>query len=297
MIYCFPKLSDCDLYFFRFLGPGLGNLLLPWARAKIYARSTGYSFIPPTWSQIKMGSLLRGEMDSRSYMGLFEPGPNESRGLSRAKKLFFSRKIPECKKDCARSGDVIIFSGMGKLFGDLIGHSNFIKTEILSMLVKNRIECLAAEWSCRERVAVHVRLGDFSVGSFSDLTSGMSNTRIPVEWYAAVVGEIREALGYQIEVNVFSDGSDQQLVKLLELGGVKRVSGNNAIEDLLLISEHRLLVASGSTFSMWGSFLGQIPTIWHPGQLKQRVLENHNLEIELHDYDDISSTFIQGALG
>lgn len=297
MIYCFPKLSACDFYFFRFLGPGLGNLLLPWARAKIHARSMGHGFISPTWPQIKIGSFLRGEIDSRSYIGLFEAGPSESRGLSRAKKLFFSRKISEYERDSARAGDVIVFSGMGKLFSDLVGNSNFIKTEILSMLATNRVEGLKTELNCSECVAVHVRLGDFSVGSVTDLMSGISNTRIPIEWYIAVVDKIRNALGYEIAVNVFSDGSDQQLVKLLELGGVKRVCGHNAIEDLLLISEHRLMVASGSTFSMWGSFLGQIPTIWHPGQLKQRVLNNHNLEVELHDYDDISSSFIQGALG
>ena len=34
----------------------------------------------------------------------------------------------------------------------------------------------------------------------------------------------------------------------------------------------RLLIASGSTFSMWGSYLGQVPSIWHPGKLLQRVL-------------------------
>jgi hypothetical protein len=41
------------------------------------------------------------------------------------------------------------------------------------------------------------------------------------------------------------------------------------------LSRSRLLIASGSTFSMWGSYLGQVPAIWHPGKLLQHVLIDH----------------------
>ena len=40
-------------------------------------------------------------------------------------------------------------------------------------------------------------------------------------------------------------------------------------------AHNSLLIASGSTFSMWGSYLGQVSTIWHPGKLLQHLLIEH----------------------
>jgi hypothetical protein len=53
---------------------------------------------------------------------------------------------------------------------------------------------------------------------------------------------------------------------------VQRVDYGSGLGDMLGLSRSRLLIASGSTFSMWGRYLGQVPTIWHPGKLLQHVL-------------------------
>ena len=53
---------------------------------------------------------------------------------------------------------------------------------------------------------------------------------------------------------------------------VRRVDYGSSLGDMLGLSRSRLLIASGSTFSMWGSYLGQVPAIWHPGKLLQHVL-------------------------
>jgi len=56
---------------------------------------------------------------------------------------------------------------------------------------------------------------------------------------------------------------------------------------MIALSTAKVLVSSASTFSMWASFLGQMPTIWFPGQLRQKLLLNKNLfEGEL-DYNDV----------
>ena len=49
----------------------------------------------------------------------------------------------------------------------------------------------------------------------------------------------------------------------------------SGLGDMLGLSRSNLLIASGSTFSMWGSYLGQVPTIWHPGKRLQHVLLEH----------------------
>ena len=46
----------------------------------------------------------------------------------------------------------------------------------------------------------------------------------------------------------------------------------SAIGDILLLSKASLLFASAhSTFSMWGSYLGGMPTLYYPGKMDQRV--------------------------
>ena len=51
--------------------------------------------------------------------------------------------------------------------------------------------------------------------------------------------------------------------------------------DLLALSRSELLIASGSTFSMWASYLGRMPVIWYPGRLKQKLyFDNEALEVE-----------------
>ena len=53
-----------------------------------------------------------------------------------------------------------------------------------------------------------------------------------------------------------------------------------------MISKCKIIVASGCTFSMWASFLGQKTTIWLQGQMRQSLINNKNIfEGEL-DYQD-----------
>ena len=61
---------------------------------------------------------------------------------------------------------------------------------------------------------------------------------------------------------------------------------------MLALSRCKVLVSSASTFSMWASFLGQTPTIWFPGQMRQKLIINDSLfEGEL-DYNDPLPTSI-----
>ncbi len=45
----------------------------------------------------------------------------------------------------------------------------------------------------------------------------------------------------------------------------QRRDTGSAIGDMLLLSRAEVFLASGSSFSAWASFLGQMPTLTHPG--------------------------------
>ena len=87
-------------------------------------------------------------------------------------------------------------------------------------------------------------------------------------------------------IYVFSDAEDEYLKDILNLENCNRVHFGSAISDMIALSNARLLVASGSTFSMWASFLGQNPTIWFPGQMRQSLINKSSFFEGEIDYND-----------
>jgi hypothetical protein len=122
-------------------------------------------------------------------------------------------------------------------------------------------------------VAIHVRLGDFV---YDDPSRG--NTRIDLGWYIGILNRLREHLGVN-SVALFSDGTDEELAPLLSIEGVTRVTFGSSIADIIGLSCARIFIASGSTFSMWASYLGQMPTIWFPRRLHHPILKDSRREI------------------
>jgi hypothetical protein len=131
-------------------------------------------------------------------------------------------------------------------------------------------------------VAVHVRLGDFQTATAAAAGHGkpVTNTRIPLDWYADVIRGLRLHLG-TLRVEIFSDGTDKELEQLTSLPNVSRKTFGSSLADILALSTSSILVASGSTFSMWASFLGRQPVVWHPGRRLQPLLyERPAAEVE-----------------
>lgn len=278
MIYCYPVFSRLDFFYFRIGGPGLGNLLFPWARAIILSERYGFKMISPNWPQLKVGPILRFELDVRNYFNIFKNSFDNLNGLKRLIVLAINPRISEFSLGDIqlRSGDVVTTEGMGQMFADFLPFHALIKSKLQSIVNSHKIDNLISDLASKNSIAVHIRFGDFKKSN--DLSS--VNTRQPIEWYVDSILAIRRKLNNDIRVNVFSDASEVEIADVLALPSTFRIMGNNAIEDILLISNHKVLIASGSTFSMWGSFLGQIPTIWFPGKKTQNLLQNKGLEVE-----------------
>ena len=104
MRYWYPRFDGVDLLGLRVGGPGLGNLLLTWARCHVKASAFGEPVIRPTWPQLKIGPLLRREADVRWYGDLFSPSPFELGGLRRAWLLLRADRVSEQAKPSLRFG-------------------------------------------------------------------------------------------------------------------------------------------------------------------------------------------------
>ncbi len=273
--YAFPALGHArsrEFGLFRVGGAGLSNLLFPWARCLVQSRRHGLRRISPTWFQICREQWVQHSPDKRTYHDLFQSAPDEVSGLERLRLLATSKQVSEDRLGGPISdGSTVTFQGMEGYLAPILPYRELVSAELLQMVRRRHKRALETGFS--PDVAIHVRLGDFSGGNPSD-----GNARINLDWYAGILRQLTARLG-RLSAAVFSDGTDQELAPLLDMDGVTRASFGSSIADILGLSQARILITSGSTFSMWSSFLGQMPTVWFPGRLPHPVLEDQRSEI------------------
>lgn len=268
----------------RLGGAGLGNILFPWARAAVFARDHRCEMIWPTWPSVKLGPLLRREKDKRFYGDLFRSN-GEIAGLCKLWKLARLSRVPETEKESISLCDetIVEFCGFEGCFEEILREYEFVRELIVSHLTeKNRCPL---ETDLSGMIGIHVRLGDFSRVSEEEVKAGRHDSALPIEWYADMVEQIRAYTGREVPALVFSDGTDKELRELLTLPGVSRKSFGTSIADILALSRFPLLIASGSSFSMWARYLGRANCICYKNQRKQAILtpEETNFEIEVEE--------------
>lgn len=299
MIYIYPKFSKTELFGVRFKGAGLGNLLFIWSRAIVAAEEHNCKLIWPTWPSIKLGPWIRREKDKRFYGNLFKCKSYKIYGIKKYiylifKKKYYCKNFDEVKWEDIHDGSVLICNGYNLKPGELQMNFNGLReyrSIILNHIISNlkRLGQSANNFKAENSINVHVRLGDFTNNS-ALLDSGANNTRISIEWYVYIVNLIRSICGFDIPVNVFSDGKDEELEPLLKLDNTKRVFFGNSIADIIALSKAPLIISSGSSFSLWGRFLGQSSSFSYPHQMKDRVLCNvkdgFEVELGINDFPD-----------
>lgn len=259
MIYCEARL----------LRAGLANRLFPWARARIWSRTHNVPMLFPQWVQVPIGTLIRREKDLRTYTNLFQPAAGDVTGLAAAYVRVTAQKVPEPDTVDGlaaegRRSRLVVFEGMRGQFAEINSWSTLLKAELEDMtrpMWRQRAQAIPVPF-----IALHVRRGDFQrTVAAADLVT-TNNAITPIGWFVATLRAVRAALGETLPAIVTSDGSDAELSELLGESHVTRADTGSAIGDMLLLSRSKVLLASGSSFSAWASFLGQMPTLSHPGQ-------------------------------
>ena len=95
----------------------------------------------------------------------------------------------------------------------------------------------------------------------------------PLGWFiAGALAARADPHWRRLPVCVLSDGREPELAALLRVPNCHLVTRGTAIGDLLFLAKAKLLFGTGhSTFSMWASHLGAMPTVYAAGKLDQRV--------------------------
>jgi len=162
-------------------------------------------------------------------------------------------------------------------------------------LVKNLMEKnkKPLDYDFTSSISFHIRLGDFNRAVIDDVRNGLHNSSLPIMWYVSMLEQIRGALGYEIKAYIFSDGTEQELNPILSLPNVERITFGTSIADILALSKAKLLVASGSSFSMWARYLGRMNTICFENQIKQRILTEKDDTFEIEVNDIIATEYLE----
>jgi hypothetical protein len=280
---------------------GLGNALFPWARAELFARQSGARILAPRWGGLRLGPYLRREPDKRSYSGFFQASHYVS-GVSRFVISTLGRRISERQVvngvtfdgDRSRRPVLVEYSGIDGLFAPLLGSSAFIRTRLWDMTTE-ALRSTGALYG-GPFIAMHVRRGDITRQGFTDGELNAVNQYTRLDWFVSMARAVRRQSALNaIPIVVFTDGDAHEVAELCSLSGVRLHERGPAIADLWTLAHAALLFGSGfSTFGMWASFLGGMPTIYAPGKLQQRVQAGlpGALEIELPAGEDIPESAI-----
>lgn len=266
-LYAYPKLLNC----------GLAHELITWARCAAWCERTGATMIAPIWSKPRLGPWIRGERDKRLY-GRFFHDPRMLYGLARIRALLFGRvKVFATEHD-----------GSLPYLPEIRGLGSTLRRRLEQM---TRPQYRPSP-SDRPFIAVHVRRGDFFPFSEDRLARGEGNIRTPIDWFVDRLVRLREQLGEQTPAVIYSDGTDEDLAPLLALPNVRR-SANEAITDLLEMTDAAAIIGSGSGFSILAALLGNVPRLSHPGQRLAFALDDEAAEIEVAKGEDMPESFIE----
>lgn len=280
-IIIYPKLPSKKYFIIRFMGSGLANCLFIYARAIILSNKYNAAIINPSWIQFNIGPYLRGEKDKRHYNGLFK-----SFGIKNVKKQWFlltKKMFSETSDPHTIDKGIIRVDGLKNYFADLHFQSDVVKEHLLSIVNESAFNSYGN--ISTKFVGIHIRLGDYDIDS-----------RTSFEWYLKIMDFIHLNCDSNIEFLVFSDGTADQLADIINYPNTKLVFFGSAIADILVLSKAQFIIASDSTFSAWGSYLGQVPILFQKRHFG-RVLDNNEHEwVESECSEDIIRSGIKKIL-
>jgi hypothetical protein len=261
---------------------GLGNMLIPWADCFIWCKDMGIEQVAPFWHKIRIGPYIRREKDKRQYQRLFID-TNVTQGIKRLFLLLISEKISAEEYRLSNSyktsfpTTLVCFSEMNQ-FNRLIGRNKEVSNELYRI---TRPEYWPVGLP-QSYIGVHIRMGDFPIKSEIEKQHYF---RIPLQWYLGVISELRNALGADFPIVIFSDGTDKEIKDVLELDNVIRSPFSESISDLLAIAKSTVIVTSRSSYSLFGAYLGQVPSIWYKGKNEiynhSYMPAEHNASLEI----------------
>ncbi len=256
-------------------GYGLGNELVPWARAFLAAQVLGARLIYPAFG-----------LNRRGYWRTFGTAPDDwilHRSLERMLPV-----VEFAEADYIRhgGGDVVralrgfaaeqalhsrklfllVTEGLWGGFQHIGAAREYIRATLYQS--RNAAPNLLA---LHERlnpekplVGMHIRLGDFAPAVDVTRYRQVFNASLPLEWFYNVAMSLHRAFDGDWQLLLVTDGTREQLQPLLSRFPCVTTAdlSDNDCSDVLALAGADLLICSASTYSALAAFLSEAPYVW-----------------------------------
>ncbi len=263
-------------------GYGLGNELLPWARAFLASQVLDARLLPPAFG-----------MNRRAYWWHFHTAPDDWIYHRALEYLLPVVEFTEADYLAHGGGDVVtalqgfaaarrlhqrrayvlVTEGLWGGYHHIEAAREFIRSTLYQSryAARNLLQLRARIDPHKLLVGMHVRLGDFSPpGSAGDYHRA-SNISLPIEWLESLARCLDQALGDGWQLLLITDGTEQQLKPLTSQWAC--ITTNDLApgdcSDVLALAGADLLVCSPSSFSTLAAFLSDSPYLWFMPNLYQ----------------------------
>jgi hypothetical protein len=258
-----------------FRGSGLGNEVIPWAKAFIASQEFGLKLIHPAWGLNARRYSRDFSTSSADWLGqralrialpttritehmVRETGEDDYALALRAlaKDLNIGRRMPS----------VVLNEGMSGGYYGIQRARDFLQHQLLRPRHVARDLYRISEVLDPERltVAVHVRARDFASQS-NGPTPGQFNMALPSSWYEAVIANLDHTFGESVQYLVFSDATEITVLKTLTARKgviIPPRRRHPLLSDLFSMVNADVLLCSVSSFSMLAAFLSEKPYVW-----------------------------------
>lgn len=236
--------------FVQFPRTGLGNMMLIWARGVVLSKANNIPLICSLWYGIRLGPILRNEPKKRFYWGYFKETPLITLCKTNLYSWFLKKEynfqyfdtIQLKKNDVLYIYNKVIIDN--DLFAMIRDHHALIKEEIDRLLLpalKQKLNTYR-----KPVISIHIRRGDFKY----------SLAITPISYFIKTIQLIRDIVGEQWPVTVFTDAKINEIEEIFALPDVYMAEEKADILDILLMSQSKVIVMSkSSTFSYWSAFL------------------------------------------
>ncbi len=268
-------------------GYGLGNDLIPWAKAYILSRELGAVLLHPAWgnnSRKYYRYFRTSRYDYLAYRLLRRALPRYRFTEEDYQEIHIDDFAESAKAFMRRKGlankrrYILEVTGFWGAFRGLESAKGYILSRLLNTAYtqENLYSLRKQLWHDRLTIGVHVRLGDFrQAGAFH--YAGIEQASLPLDWYEYLCHRLEAALGKKnIQWVICSDGRPEELGTLVDRDNAILASQRpySDISDLLALCDADLLVCSISSYSMWAAFLSHSPYIWYKSNLVE-IPEGH----------------------
>ena len=269
-------------------GTGLGNELVPWARAFLAAQVVGAHVLKPAFGLNKRRYWRH--FGTPRYDWILHKGMEHLLPVVEFKEADYLRhgggdfldsfsKFADEKKLHDRSCYLLVTEGMWGGYRHIAAARNYVLATLYQsrFAARNLLRIKQRLHPNKIVVGMHVRLGDFGAAPPGlSAYQGRFNLALPLDWYINIARTIMKKMGDEVQFLVVSDGTAAQLEPLLTQIPAVITSDipDSDCSDLLALADADLLVCSVSSYSAWAAFLSKTPYIWFEPNL-QRHAEGH----------------------